>query len=122
VDISELYFGHRFSVYVLTDHRGRSQVMDIVEEAHEAERKQFIARVRRLADHGPEDTAHYSVADSREGLWYFRASKHMRIWFLMDGRRIVLLNALRKTRRATDPQGLERARELRRRYDEEMGL
>jgi phage-related protein len=106
--------GLRHDVYLLLDHRGRSSVRDEVAASHPTEQKQFAARVKRLADVGQELASHYvSLADSRSGIWYLRASKHLRVWFCVVDERIVLLNALRKTKRETEPIGLQRARELK---------
>ena len=108
--------GELYDVYVLLDHRGRSSVSDELDAARGDEKDQCLRRIIQLADVGPAYGGHYSLADSRAKIWYLRASKHIRIWFFVDSDRILLTNAIRKTKKATDPQGLVRARALREQY------
>ncbi len=114
--------GGRYDVYLLLDHRGRSAVRDEVLTSHLTEQKQFLARLQRLADKGPELTPHYlSLADSHTGVWYLRASKHLRIWFRIYDDEVILLSALHKTKRETDPIGLQRALRVKALYDANEG-
>ena len=113
--------GRACGVYVRVDHRGRKPVLEMVSKAGDQEQKRFMAQVRRLTIDRPWDIPTCSIADSRHDIWYCRATKHIRAWFICDGRRVVILHSLYKTKRPTDPHAVERARELAEQYRQERG-
>ena len=119
--IEKAYSGGTCDVYFLLDHRGRSDVQDMDDDAHKDEQKKFFARVRTLADHEPQDSPHCSLIDSKHDIWQLKAGKHIRVCFVWHGRTVVLLNALRKTKKPTDPHFLKRACQLKAKYDRERG-
>ncbi len=119
--IEKVRSGDKHDIHFLLDHRGRSNVLDVVEDAQQNEQKKFFACVQTLADYEPQDTPRCSLIDSTNDIWQLKVSKHIRVCFVCHGRTVILLNALHKTKKATDPQLLKRARQLKAEYDSEKG-
>lgn len=123
--LEELHKGERYTVFLMLSARGCSEIQKLVASAHPDEQRQFLARLRRLADVGPETTPHYSMVHSTGGIWKITASKHLRIWGFRDGDHFILTNAQFKTHRELkkeDRQYLQRAKDLHQKYYDEKRL
>ncbi len=126
MDVQLFRRGATCTIYIVTDHRGRSDIIDLVDSrrVHPNERKAFAARLKRIADGGPESIGHLcEQADADAGIWYIRASDHIRVYFYMHssaGRPLPVLLTATYKKGGVDVHGISRARDMQREFPAEM--